>query len=75
MMFDIGIVDICHATDAVFLFWQPMLDWVEDHTYREAPEEMEQLAASHLYVLTITVSNLPARSTLRGGLGKLVLVK
>ncbi len=46
MMFDIVIVDISHATDAVFLFWQPMLDWVEDHNHREAPEDIEQLAAS-----------------------------
>ena len=35
MMFDIGVVDISHATDAEFLFWQPILQWLEAHTCRE----------------------------------------
>ena len=46
MMYDIGVVDISHARKAPTLFWQPMLDWIEDHTCPDTVADTEQLAAS-----------------------------
>jgi len=44
MMLDIGVLAICHATNAEFLFWQPMLEWIEAHTCHK--EVDSQIAAT-----------------------------